>query len=77
MNRNPTNMNKSVDFGNQTFNQSRHMNSSFGSRSDLNNKSLIEKSKLDGSIMLDKKRNLKQSRDNVSKNLKFKASLLL
>ena len=44
------------------------MNSSFGSRSDLHNKSLIEKSKLDGSIMLDKKRNLKQSRDNVSKN---------
>ena len=44
------------------------MNSSFGSRSDLNNKSLIEKSKLDGSIMLDKKRNLKQSRENVSKN---------
>ena len=53
------------------------MNSSFGSRSDLHNKTLIEKSKLDGSIMLDKKRNLKQSRDNVSKNLNFKASLLL
>ena len=35
------------------------MNSSFGSKSDLHNKSLIEKSKLDGSIMLDKKRNLK------------------
>ena len=69
MNRNPTNnMNKSVDFGNQTFNQSRHMNSSFGSRTDLHNKSMIEKSKLDGSIMLDKKRNLKQSRENVSKN---------
>ena len=44
------------------------MNSSFGSKSDLHNKSLIEKSKLDGSIMLDKKRNLKQSRENVSKN---------
>jgi len=53
-------LNESLDIQNRTF-QHDMQNQSFGGPS-LHNQTVVEKSKLDGSMMLNKKKSVKQSR---------------